>query len=261
MSTTKFLGSAVAVAVVFAGSAQAATIPVANNVSPDLATLGVGSTFVPIDLTGAGFLNGTINLGINGYTQNYAGVGNNFTGTLDVQVYGNVPTFGSASLTDVLLVYTFTGNAALTGAELFEFGVDTSLEVDVAALNGATHGRVTAGTSLEAGQIDPLVNLNDFGAGINDTWSFDHTRGGSVGGNTGMLGGSTNEVYQWYVQTTGDVKLNFTDVLVVDGGSTKIRSMALVVNPGQPNLNTPTPGGALVLSAGLGAAAMRRRRR
>jgi len=261
MSTTKSLCSALVATVAFAGSAQAATIPVANNVSPDLASLGVGSTFVPLDLTGASFLTGSVNQGVNGYTQNFAGVGSNFSGNLTVEVFGNVSTIGTAALTDVLLVYTFTGDTALTGAESFEFGVDTSLEVDVSALQSATHGRVTAGTSLEAGQTDPFVSLNDFGSAINDTWFFDHTQGGTLGGSTGMLGGSASETYQWYVQTSGDVKLNFTDVLVTDGGSTKIRSLSLVVNPGQSNLNVPAPSAAIALATGLGAAATRRRRR
>lgn len=249
-------GAALVLTVCGVASAQTQFSPVNNAVVNRLA-LGVGTSFVPLDLTSAPGLNGSVNLGINGYSQAYTGIGGNFSGVLSVEVFGNVGSLGS-SLTDVLLVYSFIGNGGnANGAETFDFGVDTSLELDFNKLKLATHGRIDAETSMESGQIDPTNVLND-NVSSNDNWFFNYVTGSA--GSTSELGGASAESYSWYVQTTGDVKINFVDVNITDFGTTKIRSMALVINPSQPNLGVPAPGAVLLLSGAGLIAGIRRRR-
>jgi len=261
MSMLKVVWGSAALVGMIAGSAQAQSsfVPV-NNIAASRAALGVGTSLVPLDLSTASFLNGTINLGNNGFSTPFVGAGGNFSGSLGIEVFGNVNSLG-ASLNDVLLVYTMQANSGtFAGAESFDFGVDTSIELDFAALQAATHGRISADTSLEVGQLDPTATLfNNVTA--NDTFMFDFTNGGTVLGEPGQLGGGNAETYSWYIRSTGNVKLNFVDVLITDFGGTTVRSMSLVNNPGQPNLGVPAPGAAVGLIAGMGGLALRRRRR
>lgn len=249
--------SSVAILAALSGSAFGQFNPVNNSVATR-ASLGIGSTLVPLDVSGLGYLNGVINDGTNAYIQPYTGAGSNFTGTLRAEVFGNVGTPNSASLNDVMIVYTFVGNVALTGAETFDFGIDSSTQVDFARLAAATQGRIDADTAVEVGQLDPVVTLFD-NTGSNDTFNFNWN---AAGGSTSLnrLGGSQAETFTWYVRTSGDVKLNFVNVLITDFGGTTIQSLALVDNPGQPDLNVPAPGVATLLVSAFGVMGVRRRR-
>jgi hypothetical protein len=252
--------------VLAAASAASAFTPV-NNAVPDRATLGVGTTLSPLDLSALPYLTGSLTTS-NSYSQAFAGSGNNFTGTLSVEVFGNVGTPGPG-LNDLLMIYTFHGDGAplirANGAEGFEFGVDTSVEIDYSDLIAATHGNITGDSSLQAGQLNPAISVNDF-ISSNDTFNFDYTNAGTVTGRLGELGGNTtslpgaSEDFVWYVRTSGNVAVNFVDVRVTDFGGVTIRSLSLVNNPGQPDINVPAPGiaGALL---GFGALAAGRRRR
>lgn len=256
MSSKSIVFGSAALVLALAGSASAYTrVDTASR-----AALGVGTTLNPLDLTTLGYLNapGAPNNGVNSYSQAFIGTGSNYTGRLTVEVFGNAP-IGSPGLNDVLMVYTFHGDSGRpNGAETFHFGVDTSLQIDYAKLDGAIHGKISGETSMQAGQADPVVSLfNNIGS--NDTWLFDHNPASSSGSLV-ELGGNQNEDFVWYVRTTGDVKLNFVDVKITDFGSITIRSLALVDNPGQPDLNVPAPGAAALLLGGLGIAAGRRRR-
>lgn len=254
------IASAIVLAV--AGSASAAIVT--NNSVASRSSLGVGTTMSPLDISALPYISGLS--GINSYSQTFTGPGGNYSGRLGVEVFGNVSTPG-AGLNDVLLVYTFVGDGApvtrANGAETFTFGVDTSVEIDYAALTSATHGRIDSDTAVQSGQLEPEVTLNDFVSG-NDTFAFDFSPGSVVGriaelgGNTASNPGAT-ETYTWYVRTTGNVQLNFVDVRITDFGSVTIRSLSLVNNPGQPNLNIPAPG--IAAFAGVaGLLGLRRRR-
>ncbi len=245
-----------------AGSAIGQVNPVNNSVA-NRSALGIGGSLVPLNISGLPFLTGAINDGTtvgagNAYIQNYTGNLGNFSGTLRAEVFGNVSTPLSAALNDVVIVYTFVGNVSAVGAETFNFGVDTSVQVDFARLATATQGRIDADTAVQAGQLDPVVTLFN-NVGTNDTFKFDWN---STGGSTGLvrLGGSQAETFSWYVRTAGDVKLNFVDVNITDFGGTTIRSLALVNNPSQPDLNVPAPGALGLVISVFGLAGVRRRR-
>lgn len=254
-------------ALVLAATSAASAFTPVNNIVPDRATLGVGTTLSPLDLSALPYLSGSLTTS-NSYMQTFSGTGGNFSGFLKVEVFGNVSTPGSG-LNDLLLVYTFHGDGAplirANGAEAFEFGVDTSVEIDYSDLIAATHGKISTETSLQATQLDPAVSINDF-VSSNDTFNFDYTNGGAATGRLAELGGNTvslpgaSEEYSWYVRTNGNVGINFVDVLVTDFGGVRIRSLSLVNNPGQPDINVPAPGVAVGL-LGFGALAAGRRRR
>lgn len=251
------------VVVLAAGSAAFAFNP-ANVEKTDRAAVGIGSTYTPLDLSGLAYLTGSLTTS-NSYSQSFTGPGGNYSGRLTVEVFGNVGVPSSA-LNEVVLLYTFVGDGApLTrsnGAEDFIFGVDSSVEIDYTSLVGATHGKVTNESSLQVGQLNPVVSVND-NVG-NDTFRFNYNPAGGtgrlveLGGNTAGSPGAT-ETFSWYVRTTGDVALNFVDVDIADFGFVTIRSLSLVNNPGQPDLGVPAPGSfALVGLAGLAAARRRR---
>lgn len=259
-TSTRFAGLVV---LTLAGFALAG--PITNNAVSSRAALGVGGLFQTLDLSALNYLTGSLTTS-NSYSQTFTGPGGNYSGRLTVEVFGNVATPGPG-LSDLLLIYTFTGDGApvtrVNGAESFEFGVDTSVEVDFAALTAATHGRINSESSLQFGQLDPAVDLNDFVSG-NDTWKFDYNpAGGSgrlveLGGNTASAPGAT-ETYTWYVRSTGDVALNFVDVRITDFGAVTIKSLALVNNPNQPDLTVPGPGAAALMGL-AGLVGLRRRR-
>lgn len=250
--------SSVAVVVAVSGSAYAQFNPVNNSVA-SRAALGINSSLVPLDVSGLAYLDNAINDGNNAYIQAFNGPGGNFSGTLRAEVFGNVGSPNSAALNDVVIVYTFQSNAALVGAESFHFGVDTHTQIDFARLSTATQGRIDADTAVEFGQGDPLITIFD-NVGSNDSFLFDWNPPPGGGSTTDRLGGSQAETFTWYVRTTGDVKLNFVDVDITDFGVTTIRSLALVDNPGQPDLNVPAPAAATLFGV-FAAAGIRRRRR
>lgn len=258
-----FKGTSVFVVLVVAGSASAFTPT--NNATSSRSSLGVGSSLQPLDLSSEAYFNGSLTTN-NSYSQTFTGAGGNYSGRLSVEVFGNVANPG-ASLNDVLFIYTFRGDGApltrANGAEDFEFGVNSSVEIDYATLIAATHGKINNESSLQAGQADALVTVNDLLVG-NDTFKFNfNPSNGSgrlveLGGNT-LAAPGADEDFVWYVRTTGDIAINFVDVRIADFGFVTIRSLAIVNNPGQPDINVPAPAGALILGA-AGLFAGRRRR-
>lgn len=260
---SKFAVSAAALVLVASTGASAFT-PV-NNAVTSRASLGVGTTMTQLDLSGLGYLNGFLTTS-NSYSQSFVGPNGNYSGNLKVEVFGNQGTPGPG-LNDLLMIYTFTGDGApltrANGAEDFEFGVDTSVEIDYADLVAATHGKISGESTLQVGQADPLVTVNDF-VSSNDTFKFNYNpANGSgrlveLGGNTVAQPGATEE-FTWYVRTNGNTAINFVDVRIADFGFVTIRSLSFVNNPGQPDINIPAPGVAGLL--GLGALVAGRRRR
>ena len=211
-------------------------------------------SFVPVDLSTQPFTSsGTFN---NEYTVNFVSPGSplDYSGSVKLEVFGNVGSTGG-SLTDVVLIYTFTSNNALFGVDGFEFGIDGSNDLDAVDLLGATHGRINAETT--AGQLSPTVSL-DQTTFINNHWLFDfiNTEGG--GGND-SLGMSADETFTWYIRTTADIQLNLTEVNVLNSFTSQIMVPAPVNVPGQADLGVPAPGAtALLLGAGLVASRRRR---
>jgi hypothetical protein len=251
--------------VVAAASASVSAFTPVNNAVGSRASLGVGSTLVPLDMSGLGYLNGFLTTP-SSYEQTFLGSGGNYSGRLKVEVFANQSLPGPG-LNDLLMVYSFRGDGApairANGAEDFEFGVDTSVQVDYTDLVAATHGKITGESYFDGAQLDPHVTVNDF-ISSNDTFKFNfNPASGSgrlveLGGNTASAPGNTED-FVWYVRTTGNVAINFVDVRIADFGFVTIRSLAFVNNPGQPDINIPAPGVAAVL--GLGALAAGRRRR
>lgn len=256
MSKMSALSSVVVLAAI-SGSALAQFNPVNNSIA-DRSALGINSSLVPLDLTGLGYLDGVVNVGNNAYEQAYVGLGGNFSGTLRAEVFGNVGT-PSAALNDVVIVYTFQSDAAAVGVESFDFGVDTSKQIDFSRLSTAMHGRIDADTAVELGQLDPIITIFD-NNGSNDTFLFDWNPPPGNSSSLNRLGGSEAETFTWYIRTTGDVKLNFVDVRITDFGSTTIKSLSLVDNPGQPDLNVPAPAAVALFGAAFAATGLRRRR-
>lgn len=230
-------------------SAGALGITITNNPVADRATLLSGR--VPLDISSVSFINagpGTLNAGAGTYSQNFNN-GAFYSGTLSVEVFGNVGTPG-ASLNEVTMIYTFRGNGP-SAIERFVMGINGSSNLDFTDLAAATHGRITADTTV--GQGDAVVDLIDnSGSGDNDNFIFNYT--------SDNLGGpSLTETYTWYVRATGAVAVNFVDVEVSDFGFAFAKTLSLVDVPGQPDLNVPAPGAAALLGF-AGLAASRRRR-
>lgn len=230
-------------AVVCASSASAVII--GDTTAGTRAGLLASNGLVPLDMTGvlAGLTTS------NSFSTNFTAPTNAYTGTLSVEVFGNVGLPGLA-LNQVMMIYTMTGNGP-SGIELFQMGVDSSTNIDFNDLLAATHGSITDQTTV--GQVSPQVELlNNFGT--NNTLSFDYQNGGDVLGSVG-----TTETLQWYVLSTADVAIDFIDVTISDFGTTTVQSLSLVDVPGLPDLNTPTPGAVALLSI-AGVAGLRRRR-
>jgi hypothetical protein len=226
------------------------TVP-SNNVANRAAVVGA---FVPLDLSSQPFTSsGAFN---NEYTVNYVSPGGalDYSGSVKLEVFGNVGTTG-ATLTDVVLIYTFTGNNALFGVDAFEFGIDGSNNLDAVDLLGATHGRITAESTLA--QLSPTVSVNE-GAFLNDHWLFDFVVTEGSGPNDSIGQGSI-ETFTWYIQTTADIQLNLTEVNILNNFTGQIDVPAPVKVPGQSDLGVPAPG-ATALLLGAGVIATRRRR-
>ncbi|MCA9293401.1 MAG: hypothetical protein KDA20_06275 [Phycisphaerales bacterium] len=222
-----------------------------NNVADRSAVLG---SYVPLDMSSQPFtVSGAFS---NEYEVNYLSPGGalDYSGSLKLEVFGNVGTPG-ASLTNVVLIYTFSGTNALFGVDGFEFGIDGSNNLDAGDILGATHGRIAAESTLT--QASPTVDVLE-GVFANDHWKFDFitTEGG---GPTDRFGQNLNETFTWYVSTTADIALNLTEVNIYNNLTSQVLMPAPVRIPGQSDLGVPAPGAsALLLGAGL--VATRRRR-
>ena len=201
----------------------------------------------PLDLSG--IVSGlTTN---NSYTTNFASsVPGAYTGTLTARVYGNVGAPGVA-LDTVVIVYSFTGDGP-SGIDTFEFGLDSSRNLDYSDLLAATHG--TVGDLVTGGQLSPVVNLTD-NLATNDTLLFDFN---AVGDALGAP--ATTENFGWYIRTDGNVQVNFVDAVVTDFGAATVQTLSFVDVPGQPDLNVPGPAALGVLGVGVALSGARRRR-
>lgn len=264
LSNVSFAGAAAA-ALVVAGSASAVSI--SNNPISDRATLLTGFTELNLATyaTNSGFGGTLSGANSNTYSDTYAlaasptpGAPLSYSGSLTAEVFGNVSSTGTA-LTDVVIVYTFQSNGFdgfnnLTGSETFTLGINSGFEMDFNYLTAATtqHGNIVAESA--AGQIT-TVDVFDNGV-ANDTFEFDYlANGGSaLGGQDG------DEIYTWYVKGTAGTKINVVDVTVTDLGNTTTTTLGFVNNPGQPDLDVPTPGALALAGIGFGAMGVRRRR-
>lgn len=187
---------------------------------------------------------------VNSYHENFATM--SYTGELTATVYGNAPV-GSASLTDVLIIYKFVGHGP-DQIDQFTFGLDGGSNLDYGDLLSATHGSI--GDLRSLGQGNPVVNLTD-NMITNDLFVFDFAGGGDRLG--GFSGGNVTETFGWYVRATGNVQIGFVDGIVTNFGAANIRTLGLVNIPGQPDLNVPAPATGMALVAGLLATGRRRR--
>lgn len=222
-----------------------------NNVADRASVLGA---YVPLNLSGQPFAtSGAFN---NEYETTYLSPGGPFdySGSMKLEVFGNVGTPG-ASLTNVVLIYTFTGVNALFGVDGFEFGIDGSNNLDAGDLLAATHGRIANESTLT--QLSPTVNVIE-GVFANDQWEYDFisTEGS---GPTDRFGQGATETFTWYVSTTADIALNLTEVNIYNNLTSQVLMPAPVKIPGQPDLGVPAPG-ATALLLGTGLVATRRRR-
>lgn len=238
-------GGWVALAPVLCMASTAAAVPLTDNVAPTQAGLTAG--LVALDLSG--IITGlTTN---NSLASNFVAPGNAYSGSLTTTVYGNVGTPGQ-SLDTVLIVYEFTGNGP-SGIDSFTFGVDSGINLDFGDLLAATHG--TIGDLTSVGQVSPIVDLIDnSGVPANDLMVFDF-----LPNNDSLGGAGGTETFAWYIMAGGDVAINIVDVESRDFGAVTFQSLSLVNNPGQPDLNVPTPGSIALLMGGVGLQARRRR--
>lgn len=217
--------------------------------TPDLATLLATESLLPLSLAAYPGLSVTLDTP-NSFSDTFANAPF-YSGTLSVEVYGNQAVPGP-SLDTVMLVYTFTSDAGgAQGLEAFEFGVNSSLDLDLAPLspaNGADHYRVEAGST--GSQANPDIDLFDNPGASPDTWLFNYAP------NAEALG--PGEQLTWAVVLEGaDFAINAVNVRVTDLGFKDIQTLAPVLGSGQPNLPTP---GAVGLLAVAGLAGSRRRR-
>lgn len=214
----------------------------------DAANLGFNP--VAIDLStqpiAAGLLSGPANNTVVADFTGFLGSFPLYSGRLTSEVFANTSVVGPG-VSDVVIRYTFevfSGSAQAVDA--FEFGVNTGIAIDAATLLAATQGNVADAT---ANSGDPFVTVD---AGSSGLYRFDFAAASAAL--------AANQTYTWYVQSTGDVAVNAVDVNVTDGVSTAIKALAFVSNPGQEDLNVPTPG-AVALFGIAGLAAVSRRRK
>lgn len=255
------LSFAVGLSAAGAVCASAAGVTVTNNPVADRPTLTAG--FAELDMSAYAVQNGFSGLsGPNNNTFETSFVlnspsGQNFSGSLRAEVFGNQGTTGPG-LTDVIIVYTMTGNGFDNGAnfstiDAFTLGLNSGAEIDFGYLTSATHGRVTAEST--PGQADPQVDVFD-NSGSNDTFRFDFNLGG-LGDGLGAFDG--DEMYTWYVRGDASVAVNVVDVTVADAGSLTTQTLGFVNIQGQPDLDVPAPGALALAGIGFGALARRRR--
>jgi|GEM_PF-2149877 len=236
-----------------AGASSAAVTTIngqPNNVdiaSFTAAELGFAPT--PIDLSGqpiAQTLTGANNTLVSDFT-GVLGSTTFYSGRLTSEVFANAGSVGPA-VTDVVIKYTFElFSGSINAVDAFEFGVNTGINLDAAALIGATQGRV-ADEVFNQGS-DPVVTVND---ASNVLYTFDFAAATDV-----LAAGDT---FSWYVQQTGAVSVNAVEVAVTDAVNSNAFALSFVNDPGQEDLNVPTPGSAALLGL-AGMAAIRRRRK
>lgn len=242
MSNVLKAGAALA-GLAIGAQAHAAQIAMGNSPSSSGAVL---SGLVALDLTG---------LGIAGLS----GAGNNefhsfyddglVTGWVRSKVYGNVSTPG-ITLNTVLITYEFEAQG-ISPIDEFAIGINSSINIDQADILGATKGDLT---DLSTVTSSPNTWYND-NAPLADNVQF--AFGGLDGvGDTMEFG----EFYGYYMLTDGAVQIGLVNGEVRNFGATEFQALAFVAVPGQPDLDAPTPGAALILGgAGLVAAGRRRR--
>lgn len=242
MSISIFRCGAAASAAVLAISSHAAGVVITNNAVANQSDVTGG--LVALDLSG--LIPGLTTT--NSLTSNFSTGG--FTGSMTATVFANQGAPGSG-LNDLVIVYQFTGNGP-TALDKFTFGQDTGLNLDFSDLLSATHGSI--GELTTPGQLAPIVELFDNSLiPQNDSLIFDFLAAGD------QLGSGGTETFGWYIRTSGDVAINLVDVEVVDFGGAVFQTLAIVSNPGQPDLSVPGPGSA-VLILGAGGLLARRRR-
>lgn len=228
-------------ALAISGSAYAVAIPITNTPAPTNAGLLAG--LVPLDITGLG-ISGLS--GVNSFVSPFSNL--LIAGSLTSTVYGNVGAPG-LSLNTVLIKYRFE-NTGIDSLDAFEIGLNSSLNLDKNDYVSATHGEVEDVSSALQGVPSVLYNDNAL-AFTNDSLLWDYQ-----GGFDQLAAG---EVYEWYVMQDGAVKIGLVPGTVTNFGNANIEALAFVTDPGQPDLDTPTPGAAALLGI-AGLASLRRRR-
>jgi len=242
---TRSIAALAGLATIACASSASAVVITDNNVGTR-AGLIASNSVVPLDMSG--ILTGLTTS--NSFTQAFASdVPGAFTGELTVEVFGNVGMPGVA-LNQVMMIYTMTGDGP-DGIDLFEFGVDSSNNIDFNDMLNATHGTIDDQTS--AGQAAPLAELFN-NAGSNNVFTLDYLTAGDSLGAVGQT-----DVHSWYVLSDADVAIDFVDVNIRNFGNSLAQSLSLVNKPGLPDLNFPTPGAAALFGLG-GLAGLRRRR-
>jgi hypothetical protein len=228
-------------------SAPALAAPVTNNNVPDRATVLGG--FTPVNMTadptvGASFTGNT-------FTTNITGPDLDVDYTLEV--FGNTGSLG-AGLTDVLFIITVE-NSGISGLEDIAYGVNSSIELDLAGLGNLSTGQGQIDNET-TNEVAPLVSTQPGGLGGPDTWLFDYNGAGNDLGGGGAAG---SEVATWYVRTSGDIAFNFVNAQFTNFVTIEGEVMLPVLNPNQPDIGVPTPGAAALLGL-AGLVATRRRR-
>ncbi len=228
--------------------ASAAPTPVTQNDVPSFSTLQTAFSLTEINLSTQGIA-GLSGPASNTFVSNFSSINGVNTGVLTSEVFANVGTPGTG-VSDVVIRYTFENTSSFGNViEGFDFGVDTGAALDAGDIQSAVHGRILdADTSASginpAATIDPLASSPVFQLALND------------GGNPVL---SPGESFQWYIRAGGDVAVSLVDVNVVDFEDAKAQAISFVDLQGQPDLNVPTPGTAVLAVAGVLVASRRRR--
>ena len=174
------------------------------------------------------------------------------TGSLTARVFGNVAAPGSG-LNTVVIVYEFVGHGP-SGIQQFMFGAPSGGNLDLGDLTAATQGAIGDLTSASQ-TIDGVSVVDNSAAAQSDLYVFDFA--------ADHLGGiGRTDRFGWYVRASGHVQIGRAPVLISSFGGTTVEMLALVNQPGQPDLvvAVPLPGAVGLGLAGLVGVASRRRR-